>query len=1048
MALHICDKKLTGLLIALLSNFIITSAFSNIIWSIGKQDNSASEFALAPDGYADFLKHDFGWEDRSFVIGISDEKKDWPFVLPGPLDAWGGTSSTAGIRTHVLNIFFRLEHITTKNDSFKLIIDLLDVAAENPPFFKVLVNGRSWKFKLPPGKNSKEPGGDLKEPLKHVIEITLPKHLIRNGFNEIRLTNLEGSWIVFDDIRMEGPESVRSVLPVKSAFLCRVEPANYQLDEKTQPLLVDILHVRDNPLLMVKIDGREVFREKPENGRSVFEVPMPAVSTPRKTSYEIYIDGSLTEKGDVQQSPQKVITPAEYVDTHIGSAHSRWMIAPGPWMPFSMVKLSPDNQNPGWQAGYEPAFESIGTFSHVHEWTMAGLGFMPVNGALKTRIGDQSELYRDTTGYRSLIDKSTERTGLGDYSVLLSDYHIKAELTATTRCGFQRYHFPREKDGRVMIDLKVPAEYDYEILDASLRQIDDYAIEGYSVQQTKNVWSKDADQDYTLHFRIEFDKPIKRFGIWVNDRLYPEGSKRAAYPERMGCYAEFDTGKDSVVQVRTGISYVDIEGARKNLQKEIKDSLGWSFEAVRAFNLHTWNELLSRVSITTKNRREKIRFYTNLYRSFCRNIFSDVDGRWVDATEKIQQGGKDHVALGCDAFWNTFWNLNQVWNLVAPEWSGRWVRSQLGMYNANGWLAKGPGGMEYIPVMVAEHEVPLLVSAYQMGVRDYDVGNMYEAIKKTVTSLPEHVGNGYAGNRDLAAFLQYHYVPADKGRFSNTLEYAYDNWTVAQLAKVLNKTEDYAVFSERGSWWKNAIDEEMGYARMRNSDGSWVTPFDPYKSGANRQYVEGNAWQLTYFVPQDVPALMHAIGRDRFLSRLTEGFKTSETWRYNAPGDQYWDFPVVQGNQQSMHFAFLFNWAGEPWKTQRWSRSIIDRYYGYGAADAYLGDEDQGQMSAWFVMAAMGLFQMDGGANAEPIYEIASPLFEKILVDLKGLYGRGNQFVIEAKNASWKNKYVQKATLNGRPLHSFKFPASELLKGGSLVLEMGDIPNKNWGVEK
>ncbi|MGL5561580.1 MAG: glycoside hydrolase domain-containing protein, partial [Tannerellaceae bacterium] len=197
----------------------------------------------------------------------------------------------------------------------------------------------------------------------------------------------------------------------------------------------------------------------------------------------------------------------------------------------------------------------------------------------------------------------------------------------------------------------------------------------------------------------------------------------------------------------------------------------------------------------------------------------------------------------------------------------------------------------------------------------------------------------------------------------------------------------------------------------------------------------------------DVPALAKMIGKQRFIDRLQWGFEASEPWRYNAPNDQYWDFPVVQGNQQSMHFAFLFNWVGEPWNTQRWSRSIIDRYYGSGIANAYLGDEDQGQMSAWFVMAAIGLFQTDGGASAQPVYEIASPLYEKVEIDLGERYGRGKTFTIEAKDASRKNKYVQKAWLNGKELNSFRFPASELLQGGSLVLEMSDKPNYSWGVE-
>ena len=231
------------------------------------------------------------------------------------------------------------------------------------------------------------------------------------------------------------------------------------------------------------------------------------------------------------------------------------------------------------------------------------------------------------------------------------------------------------------------------------------------------------------------------------------------------------------------------------------------------------------------------------------------------------------------------------------------------------------------------------------------------------------------------------------------------------------------------------------------TEEKWEKNFDPFKSGANHHYVEGNAWQLTFFVPQNVPALTEIIGKELFIDRLSWGFKASEPWRYNAPGDQYWDFPVVQGNQQSMHFAFLFNWAGQPWQTQRWSRSIIDRYYGFDTSNAYLGDEDQGQMSAWFVMAALGLFQTDGGCNAEPVYELGSPLFEKIKIDLGKHFGRGKQFIIKASNTSRENKYIQSAKLNGKKLNSFKFPAKELLKGGTLELEMGDRPNKNWGIK-
>lgn len=637
---------------------------------------------------------------------------------------------------------------------------------------------------------------------------------------------------------------------------------------------------------------------------------------------------------------------------------------------------------------------------------------------------------------------------VGYYKVDLTDYQIKAELTATSRCGFQRYTYPQDKDARVMIDLKIPSEYDYQIVEGSVKQTGARRIEGFSKQLSKNVWSADADQNYTIYFVIEFNKDIKKFGGWHDHTLWETDTMTARYPHRFGCYAEFDTTDHPEVMVRSGISYVDMAGASNNLSNEITEPFGWNFEAVRKHQSDSWNNILNRVRIYSNDYREKVRFYTNLYRAFCRNTFSDADRRWVDAAGNIQKlDDPDAVALGCDAFWNTFWNLNQVWNLIAPEWSSRWVKSQLAMYDANGWLAKGPSGMKYIPVMVGEHEIPLLVSTYQMGIRNYDAEKMFRAIVKMQTTPAQRVANGFAGNRDLETYLQHQYVPADKGRFSNTLEYSYDDWTVSQLAKALGKEEYYRTFSDRGNWWKNAINPATGYAQMRYSNGEWEKNFDPFKSGANHHYVEGNAWQLTFFVPQDVPALTEFIGKERFIDRLSWGFKASEPWRYNAPGDQYWDFPVVQGNQQSMHFAFLFNWAGQPWQTQRWSRSIIDRYYGFDTSNAYLGDEDQGQMSAWFVMAALGLFQTDGGCNAEPVYELGSPLFEKIKIDLGKHFGRGKQFIIKASNTSRENKYIQSAKLNGKKLNSFKFPAKELLKGGTLELEMGNRPNKNWGIK-
>lgn len=1031
------------------------SSEKQVIWQIGKADGRPDGMALAPDKYSEFLPADFGWEDKFFLIGHSDEKSDWPYVLPGPADGFGGTGGTSGVRSNFLNILFGIDKLPAEDVSV-LTIRLVGYQADKPALVKVSVNGHPFKTQLKKGTLIPVIEGNIKDYQKaaaanqnYTLEFPTTG-LLKKGGNQIQITSLDGSWIVFDQIRLEAAKPIAVSRP-GSVFIRSVRPADYELPaadgQHIQPLLVDLEQLSGTPRLVVKLDGREIYTKTADTGRFVLEIPMPAVGHKTTGTYEILCDGNLLAKGSVTRSPHAIKTAAEYVDTRMGTAHSRWMIAPGPWMPFSMVKVSPDNQDPGWAGGYEPIYESVGTFSHIHEWTLAGLGTFPTSGPLKLKVGRRAH---PQEGYRSAMDKTSEVADIDYYKVRLTDYNILAELTATTRASFQRYTYPKGETARVMVDLKIPAEYRYSLKDVTLKKVSDYRLEGSSRQFTPQAWSGDVNQDYTVHFVIEFDHPIRRFGTWVGDSVVYGNIVHRQDPSSAGAFVEFDTKVNPVIQMRTGISLVSVANAAENLKTEITDPFGWHFDQVRENSLSVWNNLMNRLKIKTDDAREKMRFYTNVYRALSsRNIWSDVNGQWMDASKKVQKlGDRQAVALGCDAFWNTFWNLNQFWNLAYPEWSSKWVKSQLAMYDAGGWLAKGPAGMNYIPVMVAEHEIPLIVGAYQMGIRDFDAHKALEAAVKMQTTPSQHVGEaGYAGNRDLVPYLKYHYVPDDKGRFSNTLEYSYDDWTVSQLAKALGDDKTYAAFRTRGAWWKNAIDSVTGYARMRHADGNWMEPFDPFRSGANQQYVEGNAWQLTYYVPQDVPGLINRIGPDRFVDRLVWGFTESEKLRYNAPGDQYWDYPVIQGNEQSMHFAYLFNWAKKPWMTQHWSRSILDRYYGYGTANAYLGDEDQGQMSAWFVMTALGLFQTDGGAGVAPIYELSSPLYPEVTIDLGRRYGRGKTFKIIARGVSRKNRYIQSATLNGKKLNRFYIPAASLLEGGELVLEMGARPNKAWGIE-
>lgn len=1042
------------------------AAQDNEIWTIGKADCRAGEFALAPEGFRDFIANDFGYEDKFYLVNWSSPRKDFPYVLPGPADTWGGTWPTAGWRTHQVNILFGLEEEPAES-GYTLCIDLADFSKRFLPLVKVSINTQDRKFQLEaPGYSidrQKKAGqmepvtdtlsltGNYSEATPYRIRIPVGPGILRKGGNEITISVLEGSWILFDRIALEGKGPAQVETPGKM-FIRDIEPADYQLaagKKKVQPLIVDVEHLDGEPVLSVELDGKEIFVSEVEKGRYQFEVPMPAVKKECRGMYRIFSDGKEIASGTVTRAPQRMQTPAGYVDTRIGTAHSRWMIAPGPWMPFSMVKMSPDNQNAGWQAGYQPTFENIGCFSHIHEWTLGGLGIMAANGKLETRVGDEQ---KPDEGYRSRIDKRTEQAGIGYYAADLTDYGIKAEVTATTRCGFERFTFPADRgEGRILIELHPQTEYGIQIKSVDVKKTGDSRIEGRVHQFSPGVWSNDADQDYILNFVIEFDRPIKSLGSWCDGTVsHDTDGLNSGECNEAGLFAVFDPGTSPVVQVRSGISLVSVENASENLRKEITEPFGWDFEAVRQNQIDTWNDIFDRLEIKTDNRLEKVRFYNNMYRSVCsRNTWSDINGQWRGTDGKVHcvADPRNDVMLGCDAFWNTFWNLNQFWNLVTPEWSGRWVRSQLAMYDAYGWLAKGPAGLNYIPVMVGEHEIPQIVGAYQMGIRDFDAQKALEAAVKMQTTPARKVFTGFAGNRDLKAYMEYGYVPYDKGRFSNTMEYSFDDWTVGQLAKSLGKEDLYRKFNDRGYWWKHVISED-GYCRMKDSKGVWLPDFDPFRSGANQHYVEGNAWQLTFFVPQDVPALVGKIGNKRFTDRLLWGFNQDEPFRYNAPNDQYWDHPIVQGNQQSMHFAYLFSWAGSPWLTQKWSRSILDRYYGYGTANAYLGDEDQGQMSAWAVMTSIGLFQTDGGCSADPVYEIASPLFEEVVIDLGKKYGRGRKFTIKAVNASRNNLYVQSARLNGKPLGSFTFPASELLKGGELVLEMGPEPNKEWGTGK
>ena len=733
--------------------------------------------------------------------------------------------------------------------------------------------------------------------------------------------------------------------------------------------------------------------------------------------------------------------PVDYVDPFIGTSSSRWMLFPGPCLPYGMVKLSPDNSDEwAMDAGYEYTVESICGFNHVHSWMMNGFLMMPAVGKIKIQPGTKEN---PDVGYRSRFNHQNESASPGYYKVLLDDYNITAELTATTRAGFQKYTFPQTDSAHIVLDLNIPEEEKRSyITRAFLKKISDCELEGAISRHFS--WN-----EYTIYFVLRFNQPFTKLTGWVADEISPNIDSIATHEHNdIGAIIHFNTNENPVLYVQSGISYVSVEQARLNMETELAP-FGWDFDAVVKNSKKIWNNLLSRIMIEDSSEINKIKFYTNFYRSYsARTIFSDVNGKYTDMCENIRQlKNPNSPVYGCDAFWNTFWNLNQLWALVDPTMMNNWVNSLLEIYDKGGWLPKGPGGIEYSGIMVASHAIPIIVAAYQQGIRNFDAQKAYEAIKKIQTHPGRpHKCGGHVGNMNLVPYLNNGYIPTEQGPVSNVLEYAYDDWCTAQMAKSLGYDDDYKMFTRRSQYYKNVFDQETKYIRPKHNGGPWLQDFNPSNEAVgkednygNKDYIEGNAWQYSWFVPQDLPGLIELMGRDEFNNRLEQGFEKSRP--------RFVSNYVNHSNQPNMQAAYLFNYSGKPWLTQKWTREILDHYYGADPVNGYPGDEDQGQMGAWYVMSAMGLFQMDGGASGRPFYEISSPLFQKISIKLDANYFNGQKFVIETKNNSDENRYIQSAMLNGKPLDRFWFYRSEIQNGGHLVLEMGPEPNKQWGIK-
>jgi len=746
--------------------------------------------------------------------------------------------------------------------------------------------------------------------------------------------------------------------------------------------------------------------------------------------------------------------PVDYVSPLTDTHKSRWIYFSSASRPFGMVNLSPDTKVEGdWGAGYLYGEPYVRCFSHIHDWQLAGIPVMPIVGAMNGPEGYE--------GYKSKFSHETEIAKAGYHKVQLDRYGVTAELTSTKRVGFHRYTFPATEDAYVLIDTGAPIAMTG-VRDAAIRRVSARELSGYSLLAPTQRRPKPV----TVYFVAQFDQDVTEFGGWEN------GKARIASQivgPKSGGYARFRFAQAGPLLMKVALSYVSEEQARRNLAGELP---GWDFDATVRASYDEWDQWLGKMRVEGGTEQQRTKYYTDLWHALLgRRTFSDLDGSYIDNTgaePKIRRvpldakGRATRSTYNSDAFWGSHWTLNLVWSMAYPKLMSEMIDSLVDYYKNGGMIARGPAGGNYTFVMVGDQAVPLIAAAYNKGIRDFDVQSAWEGTLKNAYpgGIRDHAGYEHGVNAKgggMREYVERGYVPVGVGGAgmhregaAQTMEYAYQDWCVAQFAQGLGKGAEAAQFAQRSTNWKKLWDAESGWIRPKTMDGQWLTPFAPTCLGSNcRGFVESNAAIYTHFVPHDVPGLIAQIGGEaKFIEKLSKQFELAAPAKFVTPHGKHGENWVDYENQPSCEMAHLFSHAGAPWLTQYWVRRVKEETYGdvspYGG---YNGDEDQGQMGSLGVLMAIGLFDVQGGAAVEPRYEITSPLFERVTIQLDSRYYTGKTFTITTKGLGPKNVYIQSAALNGKPLMGrYWITHREFSAGGTLSIVLGPAPNKQWGV--
>ncbi|WP_316823663.1 GH92 family glycosyl hydrolase [Pedobacter miscanthi] len=750
-----------------------------------------------------------------------------------------------------------------------------------------------------------------------------------------------------------------------------------------------------------------------------------------------------------------------YADPRIGTAHSRWFYFTPGAVPFGMAKPAPSTNGSygnksGWEAvGYDQRHTSIEGFANFHEFQIGGIVFAPSIGKLQTLAGS---LEHPETGYRSTFDHKDEIAMPGYYAVLLKDYNIKAELTSTKRVAFHRYTFPKSKQANVIFDIGHQQGESGEVSESKVYLTPDGKIEGYVITRPVYVQKYQPGADVKMYFSaIASEKPIA-FGTFNGENI-SNGAKSTS-GKGAGLYLTFSTNEKESITLKAGLSYTSIENARLNLKQE---AALLSFDQAKEQALNTWANYLGRIRVTSANKKDLTKFYTGLYHALSgRGLASDVNGAYPKNDGGIGQIplDKNHIPLhnhyNTDAIWGAFWNLTQLWAIAYPEYYSDWVKSQLLVYKDSGWLSDGIANSRYVSGVGTNFVSLAMASAYAAGIRDFDIKTAYEAALKNELGFKNRPFG--AGKPDLERFLKYGYVNhldsgtgADenwKFSASHTLEYAFSCYAVGQWAKQLNKTADYKQLSTLSNAWKTIFDPTSKFIRPKNELGKFISDFNP--KAAWRGFQEGNAWQYTFYVPQNPMGLIAAIGKDNFNTRLDSIFMVSEKNKFGG-GTTIDAFSGLEslynhGNQPNLHISWLFNYAEKPSLTQKWVRKILDDFYGTEGIHGYgYGqDEDQGQLGAWYVMASMGIFDVKGFTDATPEIGLSAPVFNTIRIKGNKKYFSGKDFEIETTNHKGESSYVESFSLNGKLLKTPFMKLKDIQNGGKLLIQLGKTPKDEY----